>query len=303
MAVDFEAVGRYIEELRLAKHIPRHRLAQDLGWSQKTLQRIAQGQVDMKLSQFIHLLSYLTAEPEEVDGLVEGHTWSFDQVDGHIINAGATGDTKQLEATKAELTAAMKKEYLPWMKSEILTCDIMLCELRGDDDGAHQAANRLFHQLANYEQWTAFDFRVVSRVVSYVPYAELRDTFKGHELNERALGWTRLDDQADAVLDSFYIGLIDSAVDSGKVDNVLEVCDLIRQRVVLWSNYYFRMYKRLCVAIVELLTGDQQQAVKMKDDLLASVGGFIPHNIFQRDHDGIEQLWRNVERLRAGATE
>ncbi|KRL85760.1 hypothetical protein FC50_GL001149 [Lacticaseibacillus pantheris DSM 15945 = JCM 12539 = NBRC 106106] len=297
MAVDYGAVGRYIEDLRLAKHIPRQRLADDLGWSQKTLQRIAQGQVDMKLSQFIHLLSYLTAEPEEVQGLVEGHTWSFDQVDGHIINAGATGDTQQLESIQAELTAAAKDEYLPWMKSEIMTCEIMLCELRSDSDGARQAANRLFRQFANYEQWTAFDFRVVSRVVSYVPYAELQGTFKGHSLNTRALGWTNLDDQSDAVLDSFYIGLLDSAVDSGEVHNVLEASDLIRKRVVLWSNYYFRMYKRLCEAIEEYLTGDQKRAVQMKDDLLASVSGFIPEGIFRRDHDGIEQLWRSIQQL------
>lgn len=298
MAVDYEAVGRYIEELRLAKHIPRHRLAEDLGWSQKTLQRIAQGQVDMKLSQFIHLLSYLTAEPEEVSGLSADASWSFDQVDGRIINAGATGDTQQLLAIQAELTAAAKDEYLPWIKSEILTCEIMLCELRSDGEGAQQAARRLFRQFANYEQWTAFDFRVVSRVVSYVPYSELQTTFKGHELNKRALGWTKLDDQADAVLDSFYIGLLDSAVDSGAVANVLEACDLIRKRVVLWSNYYFRMYKRLCEAIRELLTGDPERADQMKTDLLTSVADFIPENIFQRDHDGIDQLWRSITQLR-----
>lgn len=299
MAVDFETVGSYLENLRLAKHISRNQLAEDLGWSQKTLQRIAQGQVDMKVSQFINILSYLTAEPSEVKGLFDQDALSLERVDGRIISAGANGDVKALEKIQNELAEAAKDQFFPWMKSEILTCELMRAELSGDCKQAEFAATRLFKQFANYEQWTDFDLRMVSRVVSYIPYAQMRTSFLGRDLINRPVGWTKLNDQSDAVLDSFYLGLLDSAVSSGNPEFVLEMCKLIRERVVLWSNYYFRMYKQLAAAAIELLTGDAAKAERMKDKLLTDVGGFIPDNILQHDAQGIQQLWSSMRDLGA----
>lgn len=301
VAVNLKAIGEFLEDVRQAKHISRQQIAHDLGWSDKTLQRIAYGQVDMKVSQFLTLLAYLAADTSEITGLTDDPIAICNLVDERVINAGATGDRDGLKKLVRQLEAAFEQYRMPWMHSEVLTCRLMLAELQGDKQSARDNAMKLFRRYLTFDSLTAFDFRIVSRVVSYIPYQELRRIFPGRDMSQRQVGWSNLDDQADSVLDGFYIGLLDSAVDSGVAANVREVCEMFQSRIILWSNYYFRMYKRLALLIQSYLEGDDL-AVAKKEDLLTSVANFIPEGIFRHDREGIEQLWQEVETIRSSET-
>jgi transcriptional regulator with XRE-family HTH domain len=301
VAVNLKAIGEFLEEVRQSKHISRQQIASDLGWSDKTLQRIAYGQVDMKVSQFLTLLAYLAADASEISGLTDDPIAVCNLVDERVISAGATGNIDDLKKLVRQLEAAYEQYHMPWMRSEVITCRLMIAELQGNAQDAKDDAMKLFRRYLGFDSLTAFDFRLVSRVVSYIPYQELRKIFPGRDMAQRNVGWSNLDDQADSVLDGFYISLLDSAVDSANPDNVREVCEMFKKRVVLWSNYYFRMYKRLALAISGYLDCDCVNATSTKDQLLVSVANFIPEGIFRHDRDGIEKLWHSVEQIAANA--
>ncbi|WP_054723235.1 hypothetical protein [Lacticaseibacillus nasuensis] len=155
-------------------------------------------------------------------------------------------------------------------------------------------ARLLFSQYVDYDRLTTGDFRMVTRVVGYIPYDQLRVLFSRVLSPAGDAGWSNTTAQAEAVLDTFYVSLLDSAVATGKASAVREVTTLIRNRVVLGSNYYFRMYKRICDGIELVLDGHTGEGEHLLEQVLTAAGVFIPARVLDNDAQGLRKLFTEL---------
>ncbi|KRK71033.1 helix-turn-helix domain-containing protein [Lacticaseibacillus nasuensis] len=291
---ELKAIGEYLDSVRQAKHISRAQLARHLGWSEKTLQRIALGDVDMKLSQFLSIMSYLNVTLHDVVSHSSMPLPSAAVMETLCLRAGAQHDDVALAQLQHQLEAYFNQYHLPWAHHYALFCQLMLAELAHDDAKATRIARLLFSQYVDYDRLTTGDFRMVTRVVGYIPYDQLRVLFSRVLSPAGDAGWSNTTAQAEAVLDTFYVSLLDSAVATGKASAVREVTTLIRNRVVLGSNYYFRMYKRICDGIELVLDGHTGEGEHLLEQVLTAAGVFIPARVLDNDAQGLRKLFTEL---------
>ncbi|MFD1429379.1 helix-turn-helix domain-containing protein [Lacticaseibacillus mingshuiensis] len=300
---DQEKVGRYIDELRRAKHITLEQMGQDLGWSSKTFQRILRGEVDIKLPQLLALAQYLTFDFQE---LVQGAGLSANFVfDGEraVINNTDPKDPSKLEAVKTALRTQYRQTPMPGLLALIRLAETLQAEIRQDDVSAKRLGQEIFALFANDEKLTSFDFRMLSTIVGYVPYAQLRMLFSNLLVQRRTGSWSASDDAAEYVIDSFYINLLSSALDTRQEANVREAIALMHSRQTQNHNFYYFFYVKIGDVVATYLDGDIPGATALKDKLLAAITLFVPAPIVEAQRIELAQRWAQLEKFSAPVTD
>lgn len=294
MAVDFKAVGHYFEQLRTDKHLSRQQLANNLGWSEKTLQRIELGQVDMKLSQFVAYLDYLTASAATAVALTAPPTAAPEYVDDKLVAAQAADDDATLAALENALRAVTGRGVMPWVHHELAALALARAELAGNLRQATAVARRLFKAYLQYDQLTPFDYRIVARLIRYQPYAELRGLYPAAALRQNHFRWLAAGSLAAPVQDAIYRGLFESALASGEVAAVQEACTMIQARPVAAENLHFQVVQREATAMLAALAGDVAGGERQLAGVMQALTMLLPEAAAKRLTAGMRRRWQQV---------
>lgn len=294
---DAQKIGAYIDSVRVAKHISMAQMANDLGWSLKTFQRIAKGDVELKFSQLIAIQQYLTIDFIDMMQYADLAANVVFNAEHEIIANTDVAHPDKLAATKATIAAQYQRTPMPGLQALSLLCDVIQAELAGDNDAAGELGRQIFDLYVGYDKLTAFDFRMLGYILGYIPYERLRVLFTNLLTHRPATNWAQAADQNQLVLDSFYINLLVSALATKHLPYIREAITLIRSRDLPNSDYYFWFYRRFCRVVELCLDNAYPAAHDLYEQLLSAVAVFVPDKVLAPQRIELAARWQQLEDL------
>ncbi|MFD1483939.1 helix-turn-helix domain-containing protein [Lacticaseibacillus baoqingensis] len=278
-------LGNFLQQQRLARHLSRAELAQRLTLSEKTLQRIEQGQVEIKASQLLTFMTFFGVTSAEIVALTAGEC-APSTVLQQLHQAQTQADIPALQALEARLAAAYQQQHIPWQRCAVTVCRILQAQAHQSPQ-AQQLASRLCAYYLQCETLTRFDFQLLTMIVGCAPYAQAIAFITGGQVKAQ-----RDHQQALAVLADYFIGLLTSALATQEAQVISCASQLILRQQDLAQAGDFSMYQRLAKWMLMWLAGEPQAATAGKTALVHALAVVYPPSVAHARRAIIEHLWQ-----------
>lgn len=157
-------LGETFKQLRLAQNLSRAVLAKRLNFSEKTLQRIEAGTVDLKVTQYVALANYFALTPAALSPL------SAELTPQQVLTAIDTAN--DYTALAAHYQKLAQTHPLPWLMNAVLACQALASQHTNDQKHATELAHRLSQRFLQSNHRTDFCFHLFSKICPLLSSAD-----------------------------------------------------------------------------------------------------------------------------------
>lgn len=158
-------LGAYFKQLRLDQNLSRQALAQRLNFSEKTLQRIEAGTVDLKVTQYFALVNYFALTPQNLEPSGVGLTPHNVLAEIDRIN--------DYTALAEQFQLLAKAQRLPWLADAALICQILAAQHTGHQQQASESAQRFAQHFLQRNHRSDFCFHLMTKITPLLPMTTL----------------------------------------------------------------------------------------------------------------------------------
>lgn len=242
------ALPEWLAQVRQGKRIPVEALWQAMYLSKAAYYRQFTKLSSMKTSECFMALNSLRIESADLDERVE------------TIGLNVAATQRQLQAVVAQVGA----QKIPASALTVWQTRLQTTYQQTENVGyqqlgewlaviqaecAHQGlkarlhALRLYKQLIQYDNWTAFEYSLLVTILPYLPFSQGQFLFT-HYLEAASQRPARVAGANEQDLDLIYLGLLNSAIAENDASAVTQALTWISQRWLSSRTVAFRIYQR-----------------------------------------------------------
>ncbi len=284
-------LGLFLKQQRLSRQLSRAALSERLSVSEKTLQRIELGQVEVKAGQLLTLMNFFGVTPAEIVDLA-AMPLSTVAVGNQIEQARAQNDAASLQQLSDKLRQAYRQQQIPWLRCAVIVCECLQAKMMMHDEQARRLAARLCAYYLRCETITCFDFRLLTFIVGEAPYEMAHAFFVGGQVKRQ-----QSRHQCAQIIAEYFVGLLDSALMTKDSAVVLKVCQLLQQQKLTEPNHYFSMYQKLAQIMGTWLNGEVNTAVRNKQAFISALKRLYPSAVAAQNVALIQREWNMLQQV------
>ncbi|WP_164509859.1 helix-turn-helix transcriptional regulator [Lacticaseibacillus porcinae] len=256
-------LGAYFKQLRLDQNLSRQALAKRLNFSEKTLQRIEAGIVDLKVTQCFALVNYFALTPQNLEPAVAELT-----PQKVFAKINRTNDYLAL-AEQFQLLA--KTRRLPWLADAALVCQALAAQNTGDQQQAIESAQRFAQHFLQRNHRSELCFHLLTKVAPLLPMTTLTQLAASGIFDEAIQSPALIN---DALI--FQWCWLQQAIANQKLTDLTLTCQMVLQALNAIQTPESQILTRFCKVIQRRLNNQPQHAQRQLSALENAITLLFP---------------------------